>query len=509
WDKDDCEDLGIIKIDILGLGMMNAMQDALELCRRRGHPVDLATIPKEDPATYDLICRADTVGLFQIESRAQLATIPRMQPRCFYDLAVQVGIVRPGPIVGDLKNPYLRRRCGEEPVTYAHPALEPVLERTLGVCMFQEQVLQVSMILADFSPTEADELRKSLGFTRSDERLDRVLALMDKRMEAKGIDLAVRDWAVKAAASFQLYGFPESHALSFALIAYGSAYLKAHYPVEFFTALLNAQPMGFYSPDTLIQDAKRHGVKFLPICVVESQAICSIDAAGAVRLGLNYVDGLHHARAKRIVVEREKQPFASLTDFIHRSGVTKQQRRLLAKIGALNAFSTHRRAALWESERVLDEDDLFARVGEGVSSPLAPMNRGERLDADYRGTGLTVGAHPMAFIRHTVPHLVTAIELETHPNGSKVTIGGRVICCQRPGTAKGICFISLTDETGISNAVVYPDLFEERRLVVSQEPFLEIEGVLQHIDGTLSVRASDVRALHSPVALLRDSYDFH
>jgi len=509
WDKDDCDDLGIIKIDILGLGMMAAMQDALELCRRRGHPLDLAQIPQDDTATYDLLCRSDTIGLFQVESRAQMATLPRMQPRKFYDLAIQVGIVRPGPIVGDLKHPYLARRNGEQPIEFIHPDLEPILERTLGVPMFQEQLLRISMVMADFSPAEADELRKALGFKRSDNRMKRVLALMEERMTAKGIDPSVRARIMKAAASFELYGFPESHAISFALIAYGSAYLKVHRASEFYAALLNNHPMGFYSPDVLVQDAKARGVKFRPVCAVNSGILCDIDDDGAIRLGLNYARGLPRIRAEKIVEERDNLAFSSLTDFIHRSGITKPQRRLLAQIGALNAFSTHRRAALWEAEHVLQENDLFAHAHDEEISPLAAMPPGERLNADYRGTGLTVGKHPMAYIRHTVPHLTLAGDLAKIANGDRITVGGKVICCQRPGTANGIVFVSLSDETGVANAVLYSDLFEKLRLVVSEEAFLEIDGSVQHIDGTISIRATDARAIRSAMSMNRTSYDFH
>jgi error-prone DNA polymerase len=307
WDKDDCDDLGIVKVDLLGLGMMAVLQDAVEMTHQRGHGVDLAHIPKDDAATYELMQKADTIGTFQIESRAQMATLPRMKPQCFYDVAIEVAIIRPGPIVGQLVHPYLARRNGEQKIDYIHPDLQPVLERTLGVPLFQEQMLRISMIMADFDGGEAEELRRAISFHRSQERMKKVVEKLRRNMTRKQVAPEVQEQIVNSLASFALYGFPESHAISFALLAYASCWLKVHRAAEFYTALLNNQPMGFYSPATLIKDGKRHGLKFRPVCVVRSDVLCRIEEDGSLRLGLNYVQGLHRDKAAEIVAKRNQQ----------------------------------------------------------------------------------------------------------------------------------------------------------------------------------------------------------
>jgi error-prone DNA polymerase len=509
WDKDDCDDLGIIKVDLLGLGMMAVLEECIQLCHQQQRGVDLTTIPKDDPATFQLMQKADTIGVFQIESRAQMATLPRMKPTTFYDLVVEVAIIRPGPIVGDLVHPYLARRCKKEPVDYIHPDLEPVLERTLGVPLFQEQMLKIAMVMADFDGGEAEELRRALSFHRSEEKMVKVMKKLRDKMTAKGIEPQVQERIVKATGSFALYGFPESHAISFALLAYASAWLKVHRAPEFYCALLNSQPMGFYSPATLVKDGKRHGVMFRPVCVVRSEVDCIIESDQSVRLGLNYVKGLQADKAAQIVEERSKAPFPTLANLLQRVPLNKTERRVLAKIGALNALSDHRRTALWEVEGVLAAADLFSVPAPASTSPLEPMTAIERLQADFDGTSLTTGPHPMALIRPQAPHLTRAVDLPALDNGQNVIIGGMVICRQRPGTAKGHVFISLEDETGISNAIVRSELFEKLRLVITHEPFLQIEGTLQHIDNVISVLTRDVRALCSPAEVGAQSYDFH
>jgi error-prone DNA polymerase len=459
WDKDDCADLGIIKVDFLGLGMMAVLQEAFTLSHVRGHGIDMAFIPKDDPKTFELLQKADTVGTFQVESRAQMATLPRMQPKSFYDVAIEVAIIRPGPISGGLTHPYLKRRQGLEPVTYMHPDLEPVLERTLGVPLFQEQMLRIAMVLADFDGGQADELRRAISFHRSHERMAKVVVKLRQNMTRKGITLEVQEQVINALSSFALYGFPESHAISFALLAYASCWLKVHRAPEFYCALLNNQPMGFYSPATLVKDGKRRGVQFRPVCVVRSGTACRIEEDGSIRLGLNYARGLSREKSALLVLRRAQQSFSSLADFLFRVPLNKAERRVLAKIGALNALSDHRRAALWNVEERMEEGDLFSSVAEGdTHTPLQKMNPLERMEADYDGTSLTTGPHPMTFLRAQLPHATRASDLDHCQNGEEITIAGAVICRQRPGTAKGHVFVSLEDETGIANAIVRSEL---------------------------------------------------
>ncbi len=509
WDKDDCEDLGIIKIDLLGLGMMAVLQDAVELTHQRGRGVDLAHIPKDDPATFELMQKADTVGTFQIESRAQMATLPRMKPKEFYDVAIEVAIIRPGPIVGQMVHPYLARRNGEEEIEYIHPDLEPVLARTRGIPLFQEQILRIAMIIADFDGAEAEELRRAISFHRSDEKMKKVVVKLRANMTRKGITKEVQDRIVNSLSSFALYGFPESHAISFALLAYASCWLKVHRASEFYCGLLNNQPMGFYSPASLVLDGKKRGVKFLAVCVVRSGELCTIEENGDVRLGLNYVRGLHRDKAAWLVAERNQRPFLSLEDMLIRVPLNKSERRVLAKIGALNLLSEHRRTALWDVEAVFDRNDLFSGQSLEGEKPLEPMNGVERLQADFDGTRVTTGPHMMSYMRNKLPHVTRAADLAKGKQGAKIIIAGVVICRQRPGTAKGHVFVSLEDETGISNAIVRSELFEKLRLTITHEPFLEIEGRLQHLEGVVSVLAKDVRGLDAPAIIEGQSYDFH
>lgn len=510
WDKDDCEDLGIVKVDLLGLGMMAVLQDALEMTRVRGHPVDLALIPKEDPAVFKCMQKADTIGVFQIESRAQQATLPRMKPACFYDVAIEIAIIRPGPIQGDLVHPYLERRQGRAPVDYIDNRLKPVLERTLGVPLYQEQMLQIAMIMADFSGQEADELRRALNFHRSPDRLAQVQDKMRHAMEAKAVPEPTIEAILKATGSFALYGFPESHAISFALLAYASTYLKVHYPAEFYCGLLNNQPMGFYSPATLIQDAKRHGMYFKAPCVVASAFDCTILDDQTIRMGIAWVKGVSARNLRAMVASREERAFRDLNDFRHRTAFDADELRRLGMAGALNVFSGDRRSALWEVTEIR-EDDLLAEVAtpsrEAVL-PVVAMTHLERIQADYASVGLTVGKHPMQLVRRKLPELTLAADLCQQRNGTVVEVGGAVICRQRPGTAKGFVFVSLEDETGIANTVLPPDFFEAHRLVVTQEPFLRIRGRVQNMDQVIHIRAEAVQALGIDALPEGASHDF-
>ena len=507
WDKDDCDELGIIKLDLLGLGMMSVMQDAIELTRQRGHPVDLAKIPKDDPATYELMQNADTIGVFQIESRAQMATLPRMKPKCFYDVVIEVAIIRPGPIQGDMVHPYLARRAGKQEVTYFDDRLEPVLERTLGVPLFQEQMLKMAMVVANFTGDEAEELRRAISFHRSQDRMRKVEVKLREGMRRNNVPPDKIDKIVQSISSFALYGFPESHAISFAIIAYGSAYMKVHHAPEFYASLLNNQPMGFYSPATIVKDAKRHGLVIRPVCVQRSDWNCTIEADNSVRLGLRMVQGLREPNGQLLVAQRRQQPFTSMHDFKFRVPLHKDELRTLAQIGALNALADHRRDALWQVEKHEDWDSMFGPQSE--PTPLIPMNDAERLSADYGGMQLTTGPHPMALLRPQLRDIWRATDLPKARHGERVRIAGNVICRQRPGTAKGFVFISLEDETGVSNAIVTPQLFEKMRLLITQEDFLVIEGQVQNTDNVVLVKTKKVEPLPHGQLTGTDSHDFH
>lgn len=508
WDKDDCEDLGIIKVDLLGLGMMAALQDTIELCSKRGRPVDLAHLSKDDPETYDMLCCADTIGIFQVESRAQMATLPRMKPREFYDLVIEVAIIRPGPIQGHLMHPYLSRREGTEPVTYIDPRLAPVLERTLGVPLFQEQMLKIAMVMANFTGNEAEELRRALSFHRSQERMQRVEKKLRTALRANDVTEESAEQIIAAITSFALYGFPESHAISFALITYASSWLKVHRAGEFYVGLLNNQPMGFYSPATLIKDAQRHHLKVLPISVNESEWFCTLESNEVIRLGFCQVRGINQISIEEMIRQRRIKPFATISDFRERTSFARDELRIFAKSGALNPLVGHRRGALWSVENEFHQGDLFPSTEQ--ISLLDPMEPLERLEADFDTMRLTVGPHPMAYIRRSLPNDIwRSIDLPQAEDGTLLRVAGLAICRQRPGTAKGFVFISLEDETGISNVVVQPKLFERLRLVITQETFLLIEGVIQFRSDVIHLRAKHVERLCAPELSIADSYDFH
>jgi error-prone DNA polymerase len=544
WDKDDCAAMGIVKVDLLGLGMMAVLEDSLQIIKEQyAEKIDLGRLPANDRTVYKALQKADTVGMFQIESRAQMSCLPRLLPECFYDIVVQVAIIRPGPIVGQMVNPYLKRRQGREPVDYLHPSLEPVLARTLGVPLFQEQLLRMAMIAAGFTGGEAEELRRAFGFKRSEVRMKAVEQKLRIGMDRNGIKPEVQDKIVRSITSFALYGFPESHAASFALIAYASAYLKCHYLPAFTAAILNNQPMGFYQPITLLKDAQRHGLKVRPIDVTRSDWLCTLEKNGqefALRLGMRSVHGLRADIAHAIVNERARGPFLSIDDLKLRvPAIQKSELATLAKIGALNFIhapsSFHRRDALWQVERVArPAGPLLETLEQGkelatehsqqrgalehennnapasVLSPLEIMTPEERLVADFNGTGMTVGRHPMGYHRQRLKRqgVRSASELHGLPNGIHVLISGAVIARQRPGTARGFVFLSLEDETGISNAIITPQIYEKYHLLIVHQPFLLIEGQLQNQENVISVKAEIVRPL-SVTRAETTSHDFH
>ena len=630
WDKEDCADLGIVKVDLLGLGMLAAVEECITLIRNHyQEDVDLAKLPADDPTVYGALQKADTVGMFQIESRAQMSCLPRLHPTHFYDIVVQVAIIRPGPIVGQMVNPYLARRQGRQPVVYPHPSLEPVLERTLGVPLFQEQLLRMAMIAAGFTGGEAEELRRAFGFKRSERRMRDIEVKLREGMQRDGIAPEAQQQIIQSITSFALYGFPESHAASFALIAYASAYLKCHYLAAFTAALLNNQPMGFYSPATIVKDAQRHGLRVKPVDIMRSEWACTLEfdstltpgryegarlqpcqeqvdedtalategtripehsevpqrlkplfqngrdgtakavplqsnvcSGFALRMGFRYARGLREETAQAILRAREQRPFVSIADLAHRvPELSRKELVLLASIGALNSIGgvsefrngattdpsaplrlarddkghvltgaskgaplqnrLHRRDALWQVERAARfAGPLLDGISENDSaSPLAQMSPEERLVADFHGTGLTVGPHPMAYRREALrrAHVLSASDLKHTPHGRHVKTAGCVIARQRPGTAKGFVFLSLEDETGISNAIITPDLLDRNRLLIVSEKFLLLEGVLQNQEGVISVkveRVAPMRVAYTANAVdVTDaevrSHDFH
>jgi error-prone DNA polymerase len=560
WEKDDLDPVGLVKIDCLGLGMLTLIQKCITYVRQtRGITVDLAELDMTDQAVYDDLCRADTIGVFQVESRAQMNTLPRLKPRCFYDLVIEVAIIRPGPIQGDMVHPYLRRRAGLEEVKYPHPSLEPILKRTLGVPLFQEQGMQVAITAAKFTPGEADTLRKAMGHKRSRERMAAIGQRLVAGMKANGIVDDVANRIFHQLNGFADYGFPESHAASFALLVYASAYLRHYYAPEFAAAILNSQPMGFYAPGTLIEDAKRHGVRVLPIDVKHSRWDHSLqrrrsDVGGRrwvrqsppptsdlppppyLRLGLRLIKGLGSKAEEIYEAARADGPFTSIEDFVRRTTFDRRALRHIAMAGGFDGFLSKepdlekRRAALWSVLDVSrgDAGPLAPRkkgrsdVGGGMSgmsahlrpptSHLPPMSPGELTEADYRMTGVSLNGHPMLHLRRLLqPNgVLSAMDVARRQDGERVAVAGLVICRQRPGTAKGFVFLTLEDETGMVNIVVTPKRFEQQALLISTSPLLLIRGVLQIEQTVVNVRADYFRALQAEVgAEYAKSHDFH
>lgn len=564
WERDDLDQAGLAKIDLLGLGMLTVLQDCLKYIRAtRGVTVDLAKIDMDDQAVYDDLCRADTIGLFQVESRAQMQTLPRLKPRNFYDIVVEVAIIRPGPIQGDMVHPYLRRRAGEEEVTYPHPSLEPVLRRTLGVPLFQEQGMQVAITAASFTPGEADTLRRAMGHKRSHERMAAIREKLIEGMQRNGIpeDIAARIY--NQINGFADYGFPESHAASFALIVYASAYLRHYYAAEYLAAMLNAQPMGFYSPGTLIEDGRRHGVVVRHVDLTASSwdhtlevdgvmrvvpndgqigvrfelaqdrpsttavspkahsSLTPISKPPAVRIGLRQVRGLGPAAREILEKALHEGPFKDIGDFVRRVKLDTSTITALATAGAFDSMvsdiprARQRRAALW---RVLEAmrgaaGPLAPVIPKSATPDLPPLKPVEIADADYRMTGLSLNGHPMQHLRLVLkPNGIRTAKdlLRNGRDGEEVAHAGLVICRQRPGTAKGFVFLSMEDETGILNVIVTPQKFEAQALLISQTPLLLVRGVLQ-VEGTVvNLRARTFRALRAKAGEeWAPSHDFH
>ena len=504
WDKDDLDLVGLLKVDVLALGMLSALRRCFALIERyRGTRWTLASLPQEDPATYAMISRADTIGVFQIESRAQMAMLPRLRPRKFYDLVIQVAIVRPGPIQGDMVHPYLRRRNGEEPVLYPSDELMPVFERTLGVPLFQEQVMELAIIAADYSPGEADELRRSMaawkrhgGLEHHRERL--TARMLDKQYEPEFITRIFEQ--IKG---FGSYGFPESHAASFALLTYASSWLKCHEPAAFACALINSWPMGFYSPDQVLQDARRHGIEVRPVDVCHSDWDCSLEpgaeAQPAIRLGLRMIRGLREADARGIESARRTQAFSDVDDLSRRAGLDARARERLADAGALHGLAGHRHHARWAVAGVEPQLPLFAELAATTEAPVnLPLpTTGEDLLTDYATLGTTLGPHPLTLLRDQLRarRCRSSRELADAEPGRPVSVAGLVIGRQRPQTASGVVFVTLEDEFGLINVVVWQHLAERQRPVLLQSQLLRVDGHLESAHGVRHVIAGRLRDL--------------
>lgn len=488
WDKDDVEELGLFKVDLLGLGALNVVHRCTDLITEHyGRDYTLATIPPKDKPTYEMIQKGDTVGLFQIESRAQMSMLPRLRPENYYDLVIQISIVRPGPITGGMVHPYLRRRNGEEPADYPHPCLEPVLKKTLGIPLFQEQVMQLAIVAADYTPGEADQLRRDMAAWRKSGRIERHRDRLLSRMGRKGIAREFAERVFDQIRGFGEYGFPESHAASFALIAYATAWLRRHYPAAYLCAMLNAQPMGFYSAATLVEDGKRHGVVVLPINVQHSADECALEARDetfAVRMGLGYVKGLNAEARARIVSARRTKVFASLKDFAERTRLESATLARLAECGALECFTADRRYGLWDALGVDTECGLQLELSE-ADAPLAPLNAFETIQWDHAFANHSTRGHPLGPLREELQRqrLPDAAAVGKLKNGVYTRYAGLVICRQRPSTAKGVVFMTLEDETGFVNLVIWENVFKEHEVLAKTQSFLGVTGKVQSQDG--------------------------
>jgi error-prone DNA polymerase len=509
WDKDDCAVAGLVKFDLLGLGMLSGLHYAIDLIRdHHGVEIDLGMLPPDDPAVYDMLCAADSVGVFQVESRAQMATLPRLRPRRFYDLVVEVALIRPGPIQGGSVHPYIRRRNGEEPVTYAHPLLERSLSKTLGVPLFQEQLMQMAVDVAGFSPAEADQLRRAMGSKRSSERMERLKARMYEGMAERGITGEVADGIYEKLLAFANFGFPESHSVSFALLVYASAWIKCHYPAAFCAALLNAQPMGFYSAQSLVADARRHGIEVRGPDVSCSDAKARLEGEPeqpAVRMGLASVRTLSDQVAERIQTERaEHGPYADMADVARRVGLTVPQAEALATAGAFDCFGASRREALWAAGAVAQErPDRLAGVAVGVEAPMLPgMSDVEEAMADVWATGVSPGSYPTQHARADLAArgVVTVAGLAEVEPGRRVLIGGVVTHRQRPATAGGVTFLNIEDETGMVNVVCSPGVWARHRRDARSSAALLIRGRLERSEGVTNIVAERISHLTLRVA---------
>jgi len=515
WDKTDVETMNLFKVDLLGLGALTHLDYAFRLLKKhRGKDLSMATIPNRDWATFELICRADTVGVFQIESRAQMSMLPRLKPRNYYDLVVEVSLVRPGPITGGMVHPYLRRRSGLDPVIYPHPSLEPVLAKTLGIPLFQEQVMKLAVVAADYTPGEADQLRRDMAAWKSTGRIEEHREKLIQRMVAKGIETEFAERVFSQIKGFGEYGFPESHAASFALIAYATAWMKAHHPDIFTCALLNAWPMGFYSPATIVGDAKRHGVPILPVDLLSSDWDCTLEEKPrfkhlAVRMGLRYIKGLVRVEAERVLAVRREG--LRLAEWKARSQVSSDTWEKLAISGALEGLGVPRRGALWQ---ILDHGEASPLNLEAPEVPnFAEPDAAEALGWDYQSMGLSAKAHRLEHFRPLLrrSRYKAAAEIAGLGQPQRVRYAGLVICRQRPENAKGVLFLTLEDETGMVNVVVWKNVWDKYRKTILTSPFLAIEGKLQIEETVVHLVADHIWAPEGMLTVeeaLQPSHDF-
>jgi error-prone DNA polymerase len=497
WDKDDLDDLGLLKVDVLGLGMLSAIRRSFELIERfYGRRLSMATVPAEDPEVYDMICRADTMGVFQIESRAQMSMLPRLRPRCYYDLVIEVAIIRPGPIQGGMVHPYLRRRNGEEPVSYPSAEVRQVLERTLGVPIFQEQVMQLAVVAAGFTPGEADQLRRAMAAWKRRGGLGPFEERLTSGMLARGYSPEFVQQIFNQILGFGEYGFPESHSASFAFLVYVSAWLKHHEPAVFTCALLNSQPMGFYSPSQLIQSARRHGVEVRPVDVGHSDWECTLEGSQdspVLRLGFRLVKGMSEAGARRVVETRRQSSFADAQDFFARAGLSRGDRGALAAADALRRIAGHRHRARWEVAGVESPLPLLPVVRRAEGLPLLRQpTEGQDVVADYGSTGLTLRRHPLALLRKQLDaaDILSAAKIHEHRDGEFINTAGLVMTRQRPGSAKGVIFVTLEDETGHVNLIVWESVAKRQRRVLLDSTLLWVSGEVQKQGDVLHVVVS-------------------
>jgi error-prone DNA polymerase len=516
WDKDDVEAVGLFKVDLLGLGALTQLDLCFRLLERhRGIRLQMATIPPEDPETFDMICRAETVGVFQIESRAQMAMLPRLRPRSYYDLVIEVSIVRPGPITGGMVHPYLRRRNGEEPVEYPHPCLVPVLEKTLGVPLFQEQVMRIAVVAADYTPGEADQLRRDMAAWRRTGRIQQHRERLITRMQAKGITPEFAERVFQQICGFGEYGFPESHAASFALVSYAASYLRRHYPAEFTASLLNAQPMGFYSIATIVEDAKRQGVEVRAVDALCSAWEATLEETSpgvfAVRMGLRFVKGLGVKDGERVAAARASAPFSSLDDFVRSSGLEEKPLTALAEAGAFECFGFDRRAALWEARRLVRERTPLPLTTAAVPPSFPLLDAFETITWDYRTSAHSARGHPLEPMREALraQRLPDARTLTALPHGARARYAGIVICRQRPGTASGVTFMTLEDETGFVNVVVWPRVFEAFPVLAKTASFLGITGRIESRHDVVHLVADELWIPRLAPPAHSKSRDFH
>jgi error-prone DNA polymerase len=500
WDKNDLEELGLLKVDVLGLGMLSAIRRSFELIETfYGKSMSMADVPAEDPAVYDMICAADTMGVFQIESRAQMAMLPRLKPRCYYDLVIEVAIIRPGPIQGDMVHPYLRRRNGEERVAYPSAAVEEVLQRTLGVPIFQEQVMQLAIVAAGFSAGEADALRRAMAAWKRRGGLGSFKKRLIRGMRERGYSRKFSEQIFRQIQGFGEYGFPESHSASFALLVYVSAWLKCHEPAVFFCALLNSQPMGFYAPAQLVRCAREHDVEVRPVDVNHSHWDSTLErdvqSRPSLRLGLRLVKGFSRRGAEALVGARRFGAFSNAQDLAERSRLGRRDLSALAAAGAYAGFASDRHRACWDVAGVQAPTALLAEIRIPEAAPLLkPSSEGENIVADYRHLGVSLRRHPMALLRESLQALqvVTAAGLKELSSGARVYTVGLVITRQRPSSASGVTFVTLEDETGYINLIVWQTLAEQQRKVLLGSSLLGVRGEVQRQGEVLHVIAHDL-----------------